>query len=107
MTFEQGLLWGGSKVYSMNYSSSLADAFANFVVNAPTDEFAHLYLAFVYADVLGGFAATTGPTYGKEIANATIFQEVDKIPSLLDATGFQNMTSLAVALNQTSFARET
>jgi hypothetical protein len=105
MTFEQGLLWGGSKVYSMAYNYSLTDAFANFVVNAPTDNFAHLYLAFAYAEIFGGFFATTGPTYGKPVANASIFAEVDEIPVLVDATGFQNMTALSIALNQTAFSR--
>jgi len=105
MTFEQGLLWGGSKIYSMANNYSLADAFANFVVNAPTDDFAHLYLAFAYADIFGGFFATTGPTYGKPVANASIFAEVDEIPVLLDATSFSNMLELSIALNQTTFAR--
>jgi hypothetical protein len=105
MTFDQGLLWGGSKVYSMAYNYSLAEAFANFVVNAPTDSFAHLYLAFAYADIFGGFFAVTGPAYGKPIANASIFEEVDRIPVLLDTTGFHTMTALSVALNQTTFAR--
>jgi hypothetical protein len=104
-TFEQGLLWGGSKIYAMVYNYSLADAYANFIVNAPSDDFAHLYLAFAYAEVLGGFFATTGPTYGKPVANASIFAEINKIPAIVDATGFQNMTALSIALNQTTFAR--
>jgi hypothetical protein len=95
MTFEQGPLWGGSKIYSLNYSDALIDAFSNFVVDAPTDDLAHLYLAFASADVFGG----------KPIANASIFQEVNQIPALLDATGIHNMTYLAAALNQTTFSR--
>ena len=93
----------------MTQSSALADAFSNFVTNAPNDEFAHLYLAFAYASALGGFFADTGPTYGKPIANATIFAELDSIPSFEggDFTGVQNMTTLSIALNQTTFSRET
>ena len=105
MTFEQGPLWGGSKIYSLNYSDALIDAFSNFVVDAPTDDLAHLYLAFASADVFGGLFATTGPTYGKPITNASIFQEVNQIPALLDATGTHNMAYLAAALNQTTFSR--
>jgi len=107
MTFEQGPLWGGSKVYSMNYTSQLASAFSNFVNNAPKDDLAHLYLAFAYAEEFGGFFATTGPTYGLPISNASIFQELDRIPVLFDATGVNNMTALSIALNQTTFSRET
>lgn len=105
MTFEQGLLWGGGRYYSMNYNYSLAEAYSNFVVDAPTDDFAHLYLAFAYAEVLGGFVAITGPVYGKPIANASIFEEINQIPILVDETGFQNMWNLSVALNQTTFSR--
>ncbi|KAN0098787.1 FAD-binding domain containing protein [Hyaloscypha variabilis] len=113
MTFEQGPLWGGSKLYDMSQNASLADAFSNFVTNAPNDDFAHLYLAFAYAVIPGfvdGFFATTGPTYGKPVANASIFTEVNKIPTIPvigDQTSISNMTQLSIALNQTSFARET
>ncbi|KAF4637127.1 hypothetical protein G7Y89_g968 [Cudoniella acicularis] len=102
-TFEQGLLWGGSRFYSMDKNISLSEAFSNFVVDAPTDDFAHLYLAFVYASELGGFAANTGPVYGLPVANPPIFAELEKIPYVEDATGFSNLTSLTVALNQTAF----
>ncbi|KAH8747253.1 hypothetical protein BGZ57DRAFT_1011047 [Hyaloscypha finlandica] len=109
MTFEQGPLWGGSRIYEMKYNASLADTFSNFVTNAPNDDFAHLYLAFAYAPAFGGFIADTGPTYGKPVANASIFAELDRIPPVDggDFTGVQNMTALSIALNQTSFARET
>ncbi|KAE9373188.1 FAD-binding domain-containing protein [Stipitochalara longipes BDJ] len=113
MTFEQGPLWGGSKLYDMSQNASLADAFSNFVTNAPNDNFAHLYLAFAYTVIPGfinGFFATTGPTYGKPIANASIFAEVDKIqpiPVIGDQTSITNMTELSIALNQTAFSRET
>ena len=104
-TFEQGDLWGGSRYYPMSVNASLADAFYNFVNNAPSDDLAHLYIAFVYAAQLGGFAGVSGPTYSQPVANAPIFDELNSIPNLVDATGIQNMGALAVALNQTSFAR--
>jgi hypothetical protein len=109
MTFDQGPLWGGSKIYEMKYNASLADAFSNFVTNAPNDDFAHLYLAFAYAPAFGGFLADTGPTYGKPVANASIFAELNRIPPVDggDFTGVQNMTALSIALNQTTFSRET
>lgn len=105
MTFEQGPLWGGSRLYSMNYSDALIDAFGKFAVDAPTDDFAHLYIAFVYSEAPGGFLAATGPAYGRPVENASIFQDVNRIPALLDATGIHNMSYLAAALNQTTFSR--
>ena len=38
--FEQGMLWGGSRFYTWDKNQALVDAFAKFVVDAPTDEFA-------------------------------------------------------------------
>lgn len=60
-TFEQGLLWGGSTYYSPNQNGALFSAFYNFVNNAPTENYAHLYLAYVYTAALGGYAGVTGP----------------------------------------------
>ncbi|RDL32612.1 uncharacterized protein BP5553_09068 [Venustampulla echinocandica] len=104
-TFEQGPLWGGSKYYSIISNASLAEAFSKFAVDAPTDDFAHLYIAFGYADSFGGFAAVSGPTYGKPVADAPIFDELSKIPALIDATGLNNITALAIALDQTAYVR--
>ncbi|KAL3423770.1 FAD binding domain-containing protein [Phlyctema vagabunda] len=104
--FEQGLLWGGSRYYSMDQNHSLADAYSQFLIDAPSDDFAHLYLAFAYAAQLGGFIAITGPTYGRPVADPPIFEQLNKIPNLVDLTSVSNMTSLAVALNQTAYLRE-
>ncbi|KAL2064193.1 hypothetical protein VTL71DRAFT_4687 [Oculimacula yallundae] len=106
-TFEQGLLWAGGRYYNMSQNASLAETFSKFVTDAPTDDFAHLYIAFGYVAQLGGFVGVSGPAYGKAIANATIFENLNKIPNLLDATGFNNMSAFSVALNQTTFSRQT
>ncbi|KAH6705324.1 FAD binding domain protein [Leptodontidium sp. MPI-SDFR-AT-0119] len=106
-TFEQGLLWAGSRFYDFSHNASLAETFSKFVANAPTDDFAHLYIAFGYVAQLGGFVGVSGPAYGKPVADAPIFADLNKIPSLADATGFNNMSGLSAALNQTTFARQT
>lgn len=104
-TFEQGLLWGGGRYYSMSTNLSLADAFANFNEAAPTDPYAHLYIAFVHAQ--GSYIAISGPAYGKPVANPPIFDELSAIPHLMDATSIANMSTLSVELNQTAYLRET
>jgi FAD/FMN-containing dehydrogenase len=104
-TFEQGNLWGGGRYYPMATNGSLADAFANFNVAAPTDPYAHLYVAFVYAQ--GSYIAVSGPVYGKPIPNPPIFNELAAIPHFADATSIANMTTLSVELNQTDYLRET
>jgi hypothetical protein len=104
-TFEQGLLWGGSRYYLMSTNVSLADAFANFNSAAPTDPFAHLYIAFVYSAAVGGYLGVSGPVYGKPIANPPIFSELSSIPSIGDLTSVATMGSLSVALNQTEYLR--
>jgi FAD/FMN-containing dehydrogenase len=104
-TFEQGLLWGGGRYYSMSTNLSLADAFANFNEAAPTDPYAHLYIAFVHAQ--GNYIAVSGPAYGKPTPNPPIFDELSAIPHLIDATSIANMSTLSVELNQTAYRRET
>ena len=104
-TFDQGLLWGGGRYYSMSTNLSLADAFANFNEAAPTDPFAHLYIAFVHAH--GGYIAVSGPAYGKPVVSPPIFDELSAIPHLMDATSIANMSTLSVELNQTAYLRET
>jgi hypothetical protein len=104
-TFEQGLLWGGSRYYSMSTNLSLADAFANFNEAAPTDPYAHLYIAFVYAQ--GTYIAVSGPAYGKPVVSPPIFDELSAIPHLVDATSIANMSTLSVELNQTAYLRQT
>ena len=104
-TFEQGLLWGGGRYYSMSTNLSLADAFANFNEAAPTDPYAHLYIAFVYA--YGSYIAVSGPAYGKPVISPPIFDELSAIPHLMDATSIASMSTLSVELNHTDYLRET
>jgi len=105
-TFEQGLLWGGSRYYAIAENASLITAFYNFVNNAPTDNFAHNYIAFIYTTALGGYVGVSGPVYGKPEPNPPIFAELSAIPSLLDATSIANMSTLAIELNQTAYQRQ-
>lgn len=103
-SFEQGNLWGGTRIYSMDSSASLATALANFNVAAPTDDFAHLYIAFVYAQ--GNYMGVSGPAYGKPESNAPIFNELNAIPAIYDLTSVANLTTLSIELNQTAYLRE-
>ncbi|KAF8860019.1 FAD-binding domain-containing protein [Acephala macrosclerotiorum] len=107
VTFEQGLMWGGSRLYSIAQNVSLIKSFYNFVNNAPQDNFAHNYIAFGYGGAaLGGYVGISGPVYGKPEADPPIFAELDAIPSLVDATSITNMSTLAVELNQTAYQRQ-
>lgn len=104
-SFPQGLLWGGSRYYNISINASLAEAYSRFVIAAPQDDYAHLYIAFSYAAAFGGFFGITGPVYGKAVKDPPIFQEFETIPNILDATGYMSMGELAVALNQTAYLR--
>jgi len=106
MAFEQGLLWGGSTYHPSTADDALATAFESFNNAAPTDPYAHLYIAYVYALQLGGFIGITGPAYGKPVAYPPIFSEIKGIPALLDTTHVASMTTLAVELNQTAHQRQ-
>ncbi|KAF7956497.1 hypothetical protein EAE96_003835 [Botrytis aclada] len=104
--FEQGLLWGGSRFYSLASNASLSDVYSQFIVDAPTDKDAHLYIGCGYVPSLGGFVTLSGPVYAKPVANATIFNALNNIVSLGDMTGVASMVELSVQLNQTAFLRE-
>lgn len=104
--FEQGLLWGGSTFHSGAYDSQLATAFENFNKAAPSDPYAHMYIAFVYAAQLGGFAGTIGPAYGKPTPYPPIFGEIKNIPTAFDRTKIASMATLSVDLNQTAYQRQ-
>lgn len=106
VAFEQDLMYGGTKFHSIQTEGALATAFENFNVAAPSDPFAHFYIAFVHVPQLGGFAGVSGPAYGKPVKNAPIFDELNQIPSLADATSIANISRLSVELNQTSYQRQ-
>ncbi|TGO15658.1 hypothetical protein BTUL_0037g00090 [Botrytis tulipae] len=79
--FEQGLLWGGSRFYSLASNASLSDVFSQFIVDAPTDEDAHLYIGYGYVPSLGGFVTLSGPVW-KTVTfknNATFFKKIHEI----------------------------
>ncbi|KAF7900223.1 uncharacterized protein EAF01_007525 [Botrytis porri] len=105
--FEQGLLWGGSKYYSLASNASLFDVYSQFIIDAPTDDNAHLYIGCGYVPSLGGFVTFSGPVYAKPVANATIFKALNDLVSLGGATGLASMEELSVSINQTAFLRET
>jgi FAD/FMN-containing dehydrogenase len=104
--FEQGNLWGGGRYYLLASNVSLAKAFENFNNVAHTDDFAHLYIAFVYAEALGGYIGVSGPVYGKPTPNPPIFDELGAITPIFDATSVANISTLSVELNQTAYLRE-
>ncbi|PQE19361.1 FAD binding domain-containing protein [Rutstroemia sp. NJR-2017a BVV2] len=105
VAFEQGLLWGGSRFYTPDVNASLIEAYSKFIVDAPSDDNASLYIAGGYEASLGGYVLASGPAYTKPIANASIFNTLNAIPSLGDTTGIGNMADFSVALNQTAFLR--
>lgn len=105
-TFEQGLLWGGSRIYTAAQNASLIDSFYNFVNDAPNDPYAHNYIAFAYAATLGGYFSIAGPVYGKPEPNPPIFKDLEAIPSIVDATSIANMSTLSIELNQTTYQRQ-
>ncbi|KAM3072130.1 hypothetical protein ACMFMG_008590 [Clarireedia jacksonii] len=106
VAFEQGLLWGGSRFYTPDVNISLIEAYSKFIDDAPSDDDASLYIASGYVPLLGGYVLVSGPAYTKPIANASIFNALNAIPSLGDTTGVGTMANFSVALNQTAFLRE-
>jgi FAD/FMN-containing dehydrogenase len=104
--FEQGLFWAGSKFHPIQAADALAKAMDNFSRAAPSDPFAHLYLAMLYVPALGGFGIASGPAYGKPVVDPPIFDEIKAAPILFDTTSIGNMSRFAAELNQTAYQRQ-
>lgn len=94
----QGLMWGGSLVYLMNYSSSILTAFIELGVNAPSDPNAALIIAYAYYE--GQYLATADLEYAKPLADPAIFDDFKAVPSLQDTTGIKTQADITIEFNQ-------
>jgi len=96
----QGLMWGGSLGYLMNYSSSILTAFTEFGVNAPSDPNAALIVAYAYYE--GQYLATADLEYAKPLADPAIFDDFKAVPSLQDTTGIKTLADITIEFNQSN-----
>ncbi|KAF2171898.1 hypothetical protein M409DRAFT_50514 [Zasmidium cellare ATCC 36951] len=103
-TFEQGDLWGGTRVLLWEHTEALLDAFYEFAqVGAEADVDASMYLAFAYApkprDI---FVASPFFTHAKGVEEPRVFREFLKLPHVRSTLRKANLVDLADELDKTN-----
>lgn len=91
-TFEQGPMWGGSRLYPLQYNESIIDAYINFGENAHNDPKAALILSFGYAQ--GQFFANGDLEYADPVADPPIFDDFKEIPAMMDDTAIRSLRNI-------------
>lgn len=85
-------MWGGSRMYSMQYNESIIDAYVNFGENAPDDPKAALILSIAYAQ--GLFLANCDIEYADPTPDPPIFDDFKDIPSVTDSMAIRTLPGI-------------
>ncbi|WPH03221.1 Hypothetical protein R9X50_00609800 [Acrodontium crateriforme] len=97
-TFPQGPIWGGAFISNIEHSDALLDALTEFATHADQDPDAGTWVAIVYAEQMG-WIASTQLTHIQGVAEPSIFQTFQSVPSIHSTLRTSNMTDLAWELN--------
>ena len=105
MTFPQGDLWAGSEtfIYSNDTALALNDAFYYMNINAPSDAYAAVILAYAYVQTLGLYIIASDLQYGKPVENPAILQNFTTVPGAIESTlRMTNLTGLTNEFNNSN-----
>jgi hypothetical protein len=102
VTFPQGDLWAGSETFI--YSNTTAAAINNAVywlgVNAPSDPYAQVIIAYAYVQSADLYVIASDLQYGKPVVNPPILQNFTEVPgAIADTLRITNLTSLTNEFN--------
>lgn len=99
-TFEQGAVWGGSRVLLWEQTEKLLDAFYRFAhEGAEGDVDAAMWLAFAYAPKpMDVFVASPFFTHAKGVEDPEVFKDFLDLPNVASTVRVSNMTDLAEEL---------
>lgn len=104
-TFQQGNLWAGAETffYSNETSVALNNAFYWLNINAPTDNYAQVILAYAYVQSLDQYIIASDLQYGKPVANPPILKNFTEVPGSIASTlRITNLTGLTVEFNNSN-----
>jgi hypothetical protein len=105
MTFPQGDLWAGSEeyLYSNDTSVALNNALYWLNINAPSDSYAQVILAYVYVQSLDLYVIASELQYGKPVADPPILRNFTGTPGAIASTlGVTNLTGLTIGFNNSN-----
>lgn len=104
-TFPQGDLWAGSEtfIYTPETAAAINDAFYYLGVNAPSDPYAQVILAYAYAQSEGIYVIASDLQYGKPVANPPILQNFTAVQgAVLSTLRVVDLANLTIEFNNTN-----
>jgi hypothetical protein len=105
MTFQQGDLWAGSETYIYDNATAagLDNAFYNMNINAPSDPYAAVILAYAYVQSIDTYVIASDLQYSKPVVNPPILQNFTAVPGAIASTlRITNLTGLTVEFNNSN-----
>ncbi|KAJ5709647.1 hypothetical protein N7493_009938 [Penicillium malachiteum] len=105
MTFTQGDLWAGSEtfLYTPDTASAINEAFYWLGVNAPSDPYAQVILAYAYAQSEGVYIIASDLQYGKPVADPPILQNFTSVEGAVASTlRIVDQSNLTIEFNNTN-----
>ncbi|KAF2641900.1 FAD-binding domain-containing protein [Massarina eburnea CBS 473.64] len=98
--FAQGSMWGGARILSNDSFPAALDAIYSFATKGSSqDPDAAQIISFGY-DASFGPLASVQLDYTKPVANASVFDEFNKITAVKSSTGIHTLSELTVMLNE-------
>ncbi|KAK6538557.1 hypothetical protein TWF694_010136 [Orbilia ellipsospora] len=104
-TYPQGDLWAGSQTFLYNNQTALQinNAFYYLGINAPSDPYAQVILAYAYAQTEGVYVIASDLQYGKPEPNPPILQNFTSVPgAVADTLRIATLTNLTEEFNNTN-----
>ncbi len=101
-TFPQGDLWAGGQTYfySNATATELNNAFYWLNINAPSDPYAQVILAYAYVQAYGLYVIASDLQYSKPVVNPPILQNFTSTPgAIADTLAVVNLTTLTQEFN--------
>lgn len=105
VTFPQGDLWAGGEtfIYDNETAAELNNAFYWLGINAPSDPYAQVILAYAYVQADDLYVIASDLQYGKPVADPPILQNFTAVPGAIQNTlGFTNLSALTVEFNNSN-----
>jgi FAD/FMN-containing dehydrogenase len=105
MTFPQGDLWAGSQAFvnTPETSAAINEAFFYLGVNAPSDPYAQVILAYAYVQAVDTYLIASDLQYGKPIVNPPVLQNFTAIQGAVSSTlRIVDLASLSIEFNNTN-----
>jgi hypothetical protein len=102
VTFPQGDLWAGGQTYfySEATATELNNAFYWLNINAPSDPYAQVILAYAYVQAYGLYVIASDLQYSKPVVNPPILQNFTSTPGAIANTlAVVNLTTLTQEFN--------